>query len=118
MLVFHDFSFESARRLPNLPADHPCSRLHGNTFRLRIGVQGAVDERIGWVIDFADVAEIAGPVISEIDHCLLNDVPGLDNPTTELIAKWLWQKLIPGLPGLAEVWIWETDTTGCVYKGD
>ena len=117
MTVYHGFSFESARRLPRLPDSHICSRLHGNTFLLRVAVNGPVRESEGWVVDFADVAAKVDPVLAEIDHQYLNDVPGLENPTTENIAVWLWDKLSNHLQGLSEIEIRENAVTGCVYRG-
>ncbi|PIW28945.1 MAG: 6-carboxytetrahydropterin synthase QueD [Rhodospirillales bacterium CG15_BIG_FIL_POST_REV_8_21_14_020_66_15] len=117
MTVFHGFSFESARRLPRLPDSHICSRLHGNTFLLRVAVTGPVRESEGWVIDFAEVAARVEPVLADIDHKYLNEVPGLENPTTENIAIWLWDRLSTRLQGLSEIEIRENATTGCVYRG-
>ena len=117
MTIFHEFQIESARRLTKLPEGHICARLHGNTFRIRIGVSGPVDDRVGWVMDFADVAAVVSPVLAEVDHTCLNEVPGLENPTTEHLAMWLWQRLKTGLPGLSEIAIHESATTGCVYYG-
>lgn len=117
MTVYHGFSFESARRLPRLPDSHICSRLHGNTFLLRVAVTGPVRESEGWVVDFADVAAKVEPVLAEIDHQYLNEVPGLENPTTENIAVWLWDKLSTHLQGLSEIEIRENAVTGCVCRG-
>jgi len=117
MTIFHAFSFESARRLPHLPESHPCSRLHGNTFLLRVAVTGPVSESEGWVMDFAAVAAAVEPVLAEVDHCYLNEVAGLENPTTENIAVWLWRRISTQLQGLSEIEIRENDTTGCVYRG-
>ena len=117
MTVYHGFSFESARRLPRLPDSHMCSRLHGNTFLLRVAVTGPVRESEGWVIDFAEVAARVEPVLAEIDHHYLNEVPGLENPTTENIAIWLWERIATHLQGLSEIEIRENATTGCVYRG-
>ena len=118
MTVFHAFSFESARRLPRLPDSHICSRLHGNTFRLQVAVTGPVRESEGWVIDFADVAAAVGPVLAEIDHHYLNEVAGLENPTTENITGWLWARISTRLQGLSEIRLHENDATGCIYRGD
>lgn len=115
--IFHTFSFESARRLPRLPDDHICARLHGNTFQLRVSVTGPVRESEGWVMDFADVAAAVRPVLAEIDHCYLNDVPGLANPTTENIVIWLWDRISTHLQGLSEIEVRENNTTGCIYRG-
>ena len=117
MTVYHGFSFESARRLPRLPQSHMCSRLHGNTFLLRVAVTGPVRESEGWVIDFAEVAATVEPVLAEIDHHYLNEVPGLENPTTENIAIWLWDRISTHLQRLSEIEIRENGVTGCIYRG-
>lgn len=117
MDIFQDFTFEAAHRLPNLPASHKCARLHGHSFRARITVRGPVDPHTGWVVDFADVAAAVAPVRDRLDHSYLNDIAGLENPTSEVIAIWLWNTLEPTLPGLAAVQIQETCESGCIYTG-
>ena len=118
MEIFKDFTFDAAHYLPNLPEGHKCARMHGHTFRVRLCLQGPIDERIGWVVEFADVKKAFAPVYDRLDHRLLNEIEGLDNPTSENIARWIWQRLQPQLPGLSEVQIRETCTSGCVYHGD
>lgn len=118
MEIFKEFTVEAAHRLPNLPATHKCSRLHGHSFRIAVYLQGPVDAHLGWVQDFADVKAAFQPLFDQIDHNYLNDVPGLDNPTSENLARWVWQQLKPKLPALSRVEIRETCTAGCVYRGD
>lgn len=104
--------------LPNLPADHKCRRLHGHSFKVGISVSGPVDPTTGLVMDFADVKEAFEPIRLELDHYYLNDIEGLENPTSEVIARWIWQRLKPKLPQLSKVTLWETCNAGCVYKGE
>ncbi len=118
MELFKEFSFEAAHRLPNVPAEHKCARLHGHSFFVRITVAGEVGATSGWVMDFADVSRGFRPILDQLDHFYLNDIPGLDNPTSENLAKWIWQKLIKNLPSLIAVEIRETCTSGCIYRGD
>ena len=113
-----DFRFEAAHYLPNLPDAHKCRRTHGHSFRGEIAVRGPVDPEIGWVIDFADLKRAIQPVVDRLDHYLLNEVEGLPNPTSELLAVWIWEKLAPQLPGLARVTIEETCTSRCHYFGE
>lgn len=113
-----DFRFEAAHYLPNLPDTHKCRRTHGHSFRGEIAVRGPVDPEIGWVIDFADLKRAVQPVIDRLDHYLLNEVEGLQNPTSELLAVWIWEKLAPQLPGLVRVTIEETCTSRCHYHGE
>ncbi len=117
MEIFKEFTFEAAHRLPNLPPGHKCSRLHGHSFRVRVCVSGPVDERTGWVMDFGDIKARCKPVIDELDHRYLNEIPGLENPTSERIAEWLWQRLHPVLPELSAIEVRETCTAGCRYTG-
>jgi len=117
MEIFKDFTFEAAHRLPNLPPSHKCARLHGHSFRVRIRVQGEVDPQLGWVMDFAGIKDVFKPIWLQLDHYYLNEIPGLENPTSEHIAVWIWNRLKPELPGLASIEVRETCTTGCVYSG-
>ena len=113
-----DFRFEAAHYLPNLPDTHKCRRTHGHSFRGEIAVRGPVDPEIGWVIDFADLKRAIQPVVDRLDHYLLNEIEGLQNPTSELLAVWIWEKLAPQLPGLVRVTIEETCTSRCHYYGE
>ncbi len=116
MEIFKEFTFEAAHRLPNLPPEHKCSRLHGHSFRVRVFVEGPVDERTGWVMDFGDIKALCKPVIDELDHRYLNEIPGLENPTSERIALWLWNRIRPRLPRLSAIEVRETCTAGCRYS--
>ncbi len=118
MEIFKVFHIEAAHRLPNLPAGHKCSRLHGHSFRVEIHVAGEVRPPTGWIMDFAELKENFQPVFEALDHRYLNEVPGLENPTSENLARWIWQHLGPMLPSLCKVVIAETCTAGCVYRGE
>jgi 6-pyruvoyltetrahydropterin/6-carboxytetrahydropterin synthase len=115
--IFKIFSLESAHRLPNVPAGHKCARVHGHSFRVEIHVRGAVDGHLGWVMDFADLKAAFEPLFQRLDHHYLNDVPGLENPTSENLARWIWRELKPALPQLSKVVVHETCTSGAVYEG-
>jgi len=118
MEIFTELAFESAHRLPNVPADHKCARLHGHSFRAEVHVAGPVGAETGWVMDFADVRAACEPLRVVLDHHYLNEIDGLENPTSENIARWIWVRLVPALPGLSRVVVRETCTSGCVYQGD
>ena len=118
MEIFNRYNLESARRLPKLPADHPCSRVHGHSFQVEIHVSGPLDPDMDWVVDFAELDAAFSPIHAQLDHHYLNDIPGLDNPTSENLARWIWQQLKPTLPLLSKVVVKETCTSGCVYLGD
>lgn len=117
MDIYNVFHLECARRLPHLPAEHPCSRVHGHSFRVEVHCSGPLDAKLGWVLDFAEVEKAWAPVRAELDHRYLNDVSGLDNPTSERMAMWIWDRLKPALPGLAKIIVQETATSGCIYTG-
>ena len=116
--IFKDFSFEAAHRLPNVPEGHKCARLHGHSFRVRVVIEGPVDPVTGWVMDFADIKAVVRPLESRLDHYYLNDIEGLENPTSEELARWIWRALKPQLPLLAAIEVRETCTSGCIYTGD
>ena len=118
MRLYKDFSFEAAHRLPNVPTGHKCARLHGHSFQVRVTVEGPVGERTGWVMDFADLKAAFAPVYDRLDHRYLNEIPGLENPTSEILARWIWRELRPTLAGLTEIEVRETCTTGCAYRGE
>lgn len=118
MLLFKEFSFEAAHRLPTVPPDHKCARLHGHSFHVRVSVDGPVDAATGWVMDFADLKSAFRPLLDALDHRYLNEIPGLENPTSEVLAVWIWRHLAPALPALAAVEVRETCTSGCIYRGE
>lgn len=111
------YRFEAAHFLPKVPPGHKCARMHGHTYNLEVIVEGEIDPERGWVMDFADIDEHVGPLVRMLDHQVLNEVDGLTNPTSELLAVWLWQRLTGGLPGLVEVVVCETPTSRCIYRG-
>ncbi|GAA2737967.1 6-carboxytetrahydropterin synthase QueD [Actinocorallia aurantiaca] len=115
--IFREFTFEAAHRLPNVPDGHKCARLHGHSYRLEVHVRGEVDESMGWLMDFADVKAAVKPVIDRLDHYYLNEISGLENPTSEVLAKWVWGRLTDVLP-LSKIVVRETCTSGCVYRGE
>ncbi len=117
MRVYKTFQLEAAHRLPNVPDNHKCARLHGHSFVVGIHVQGPLGEQSGWVMDFADIKRAFNPLFEQLDHHYLNDVDGLENPTSENLAIWIWDRLADGLPGLCEVTVNETCTSGCSYRG-
>jgi len=118
MQIFKEFTFEAAHRLPNTPEGHKCRRLHGHSFRVKLYVSGAVDPHTGWIMDFADVKDAFHPIWLELDHHYLNEIEGLDNPTSETVARWIWLRLKPALPALCAVELHETCTAGCLYRGE
>ncbi len=117
MQIFREFTFDAAHRLDHLPEGHKCARVHGHTYRLVVQVAGEVDPVVGWVVDFAELKRLVLDVLEPLDHHLLNEVPGLEQPTTERIAMWIWDRLKPDLPGLCRVTLWENRSSGCVYTG-
>jgi 6-pyruvoyltetrahydropterin/6-carboxytetrahydropterin synthase len=117
MQIFKEFTFEAAHRLPCVPADHKCSRLHGHSYRVEVHIAGPVEPEFGWVTDFADIKEAFSTVHDKLDHRYLNEVDGLENPTSENVARWIWLHLDEALP-LSRVVVRETCTSGCIYEGE
>jgi 6-pyruvoyltetrahydropterin/6-carboxytetrahydropterin synthase len=111
------FQFEAAHLLPHLPKAHKCRRLHGHSFKVEVVVAGHTDPKLGWLIDYADISDAFLPIWRKLDHFYLNEVPGLENPTSENIAVWIWKKLKPRLPLLTEIVVAETCNAQCVYRG-
>ena len=118
MEIHKTFDLECAHRLPNVPPEHKCARVHGHSFKVELHVRGPVDTRLGWVMDFAEIKTAFQPLYEQLDHRYLNDVPGLDNPTSENLARWIWARLRPTLPLLDHVVVHETCTSGCTYRGE
>ncbi|MBX3365265.1 MAG: 6-carboxytetrahydropterin synthase QueD [Phycisphaeraceae bacterium] len=118
MEIFKEFTFEAAHQLPWLPQGHKCRNMHGHSYHVRLTLRGRIDPETGWVRDFAEIKQAFQPLLRQLDHAVLNDVPGLEKPTTENIARWIWQRLRPSLPQLVQIDIRETATSGCVYRGE
>lgn len=117
MEVFKEFTFDAAHYLPYVPETHKCRRMHGHTYRVRVVVRGPLDPKLGWVMDFGDLKMLVQPIIQQLDHYTLNDIEGLENPTAENLAIWIWNKLKRDLPILTEIWVFETPMSACVYRG-
>jgi len=112
------FRFEAAHSLPNAPEGHKCRRVHGHGYRVDVHVVGEADANTGWVMDFGEIKRVVGGVLETLDHRLLNEIPGLENSTAELLAKYIWDRIKPELPGLAAVAVWESETSRCIYRGN
>lgn len=118
MIIYKSFTFDAAHFLPHVPQGHKCKNMHGHTYGLRIFIEGSPDNEQGWIIDFGDLKHLLKPVLDRVDHRLLNDIPGLENPTSELLTVWLWQQIKPLLPGLIKLELNETASSGVIYEGD
>ena len=115
--LVHEFKFEAAHKLPKVPAGHKCARLHGHSFKIELAIAGPVNPDTGWFIDFGDLYDAWKPLYDVLDHHYLNEVEGLENPTSELVAEWIWKQLKPQLPQLFRITIEETCTSRCHYYG-
>ena len=118
MEIYKDIIFEAAHLLPNVPVDHKCKRLHGHSFKVRIKLNGPVDSSIGWVEDFADVKKAFDPIYHILDHNYLNDIEGLENPTSEILIEWIWNKLKPDLQELTKLVLWENEVSKVEFSGN
>lgn len=117
MEIFKQFHIEAAHRLPYVAEGHKCARLHGHSFIVRIYVSGEPGSETGWIMDFADLKSAFKPIYEQLDHHYLNEIEGLENPTSENLAIWIWNHLKPTLPELSQIEICETCTSGCIYRG-
>jgi 6-pyruvoyltetrahydropterin/6-carboxytetrahydropterin synthase len=117
MRLERSYRFEAAHFLPRVPPGHKCARMHGHSYQIEIAIEGELDPERGWVMDFADIDERVAPLVRQLDHHVLNEIEGLTNPTSELLAHWLWHRLAPRLTGLSEVIVSETPTSRCIYRG-
>lgn len=117
MVIYKQFTFDSAHFLPGVPEGHKCRNLHGHTYSFTVFIEGNLEEEQGWVIDYAELKKNIQPVIDLVDHQLLNNIPGLENPTSELISIWLWDKIKSIIPGLSKIELKETPTSGVIYEG-
>jgi 6-pyruvoyltetrahydropterin/6-carboxytetrahydropterin synthase len=118
MEIFKEFRFEAAHCLPLVPSEHKCGRLHGHSYVVRIYARKRLDPVTGWVMDFADIAVAMKPLLETLNHRYLNEVEGLENPTSEHIAVWLWRRLQPALPALSRVEVCENHSSGVIYAGE
>lgn len=115
--LIRSFTFEAAHTLPNAPEGHKCRGMHGHSYRVDVHATGEVDPETGWLMDFGELRDAVDPVIAELDHQVLNEIPGLENSTSEMLAKYVWDRVAPQLPPLSAVTVWESDNSRCVYRG-
>lgn len=118
MEIFKKFTFDSAHYLPYVPEEHKCRRMHGHTYIVRLYISGELDEKLGWVADFGDVKAVWKPIEERLDHRTLNDIPGLENPTAENLAIWIWREVKPHLAALSRVEVCENPSSGVIYRGE
>jgi len=116
--LVHEFRFESAHRLPKVPPGHKCARLHGHSFKVELAIEGPVNPETGWFIDFGDLFDAWKPLHDKLDHFYLNEIEGLENPTSENLARWIWVRMKEIIPSLAQVTVFETCESRCEYRGD
>jgi 6-pyruvoyltetrahydropterin/6-carboxytetrahydropterin synthase len=117
MEIYKSFRFDAAHRLTGVPDTHKCSAMHGHSYEIQIHVRGPVDPQTGFVMDYGDLAKACDPLFEEMDHAILNEIDGLENPTSENMSVWLWNRLKPELPLLSKIIIKETPSSGCIYEG-
>jgi 6-pyruvoyltetrahydropterin/6-carboxytetrahydropterin synthase len=115
--LIKEYRFEAAHLLPNVPAGHKCARLHGHSFKFEVHVVGSVDARTGWFVDYGDLDAIVMPLVDQLDHHYLNEIAGLENPTSEVCVKWLFDHIKRAFPALVAITFHETCDARCVYRG-
>jgi len=114
--IAKSFSFDAAHRLTRVPAAHPCGRMHGHTYTVTLTIEGDPGPESGWIMDYGEIKAAFAPLRRELDHSCLNDLPGLENPTAEVLAHWIYARLAPALAGLTEVTVQETPTSWASYR--
>lgn len=112
------FEFSAAHALPAVKDGHKCKQMHGHNFTVEIAVRGDVNPRSGWLMDFGDLKRLVEPVINRLDHAVLNEIPGLENATSENLSRWIWDRLKDRVPGLCRITIRETPSSSCSYRGE
>ena len=112
------FNIEAAHRLPHVPKGHKCERLHGHSFRITLHVTGEVDPQLGWIVDFAELTQAFAPLHAILDHHYLNEVPGLENPTSENLARFVLERVKLERAKLAAVSVEETCTSRCIVYAE
>ena len=118
MQIYKEFTFEAAHHLPQAPQGHPNARVHGHSFRVRVTLSGRPAPQTGLIVHFGDLEEALGQIKARLDHRYLNDIKGLETPTLEHLALWIWEQLAPLYPGLDQVEISrDTCHEGCIYRG-
>jgi 6-pyruvoyltetrahydropterin/6-carboxytetrahydropterin synthase len=117
MKITQAFSFESAHFLPNVSPTHRCRRMHGHSYRVELKLEGPIDPVTGFVVDFFDIETAFGPLLARLDHHCLNEIDGLENPTAENIAIWIWDRTKKTLPQLVKVVVYETKDCYAEYEG-
>ena len=117
MRLVKQFDFEAAHFLPTFPEGHKCRRMHGHSFRVEVVVEGEIDPAEGYLVDYGVLKSAIEPVRARVDHYVLNEIEGLENPTSEMIAVWMWEQLSPTIPLLAEIIVHETCSSRCHYFG-
>ncbi len=113
--ITKSFTFDAAHWLPQVPETHKCRRLHGHTYRVEVALEGPLDPEMGWVEDYGRIKAACAPLIEQLDHSCLNDTEGLENPTAERLAEWLFDRLQSQLPALSEITVCETPSTQAIY---
>jgi 6-pyruvoyltetrahydropterin/6-carboxytetrahydropterin synthase len=117
MTIYKEFEFDAAHRLTQVPEGHKCSNLHGHTFKLTVFLRGEVNPDRGWVVDYGEIKEVMEPIMEQLDHSVLNDLPGIQNPTSENLCVWIWDRIKPAISQLWQIELKETKSSGCLYSG-
>lgn len=117
MRIYKEFKFDSAHWLPNVPPEHKCANMHGHTYYIEVHVEDELHPQLGWVLDYNDLRKVVDPLVGRLDHKVLNEIEGLENPTAEFIALWFWNRIKLELPQLCQVVVKENPTNVCIYSG-
>jgi len=116
MRITKSFTFDSSHWLPHVPEGHKCGRLHGHTYEIILGLESVLDPQMGWVQDYGEISLAFAPMLEALDHRCLNEIEGLENPTAEVMAIWIFDRLVKNLPLLKDVTVRETQNTSAVHR--
>jgi 6-pyruvoyltetrahydropterin/6-carboxytetrahydropterin synthase len=116
--ITRSFTFQAAHQLPHVPDGHKCGHVHGHSYTVILGVEGEIDPHLGWVVDYGDLTACFEPLRRQLDHSLLNDIAGLENPTAELLAHWIYERVKPDVPALSDVTVQETPYSAAIYRAE
>ncbi len=108
------FILHSAHFLPHVPEGHKCGRLHGHNFKIIFKWEGNPATELQ---EYEHLFEQFQPLYDRLHRRLLNEIEGLENPTSENLSSWLWEKLKTAIPSLTSVTVYETDSVGSLYSG-
>ena len=118
MIIYKKYYFDAAHFMTNLKKGHKYTKVHGHSYEKIIKISGNLDKTNNWILNYDDIDEIVNPLLQKIDHKTLNDIKGLEKPTSENLAKWFWERIRKKIVNLESIEIIRPRIGGCIYSGD